>query len=86
MNYTNGVYGSGLAWANGHTIGLHQEMEGMHDEEGDAGDSAVEMPNMPQAILAQETDAGGPAIKGDRGVRPRYRSPSAGDPAQRLLL
>jgi hypothetical protein len=71
---------------NGHTIGLHQEMEGMHDQEGDAGDSSVEMPNMPPAILAQETDAGGPAIKGDRGVRPRYRSPSAGDPAQRLLL
>ena len=70
----------------GHTIGLHQEIEGMHDQEGDAGGSLVEMPNMAPATLAQGTDADGPAIEGHRGAKPRYGSPSAGDPAQRLLL
>ena len=44
---------------NGHTIGLQQEMEWMHDQKGDAGDSSIEIPNMLPAFLAQETDADG---------------------------
>ncbi|KAK7937506.1 uncharacterized protein PG986_014374 [Apiospora aurea] len=71
---------------NGHAIGLHQEMEGLHGQDGDAGDSSAEMLNMPPTILAQRTDAGGPAIEGPRGSQPRCGSPSAGYPAQTASL
>ncbi|KAK6857705.1 hypothetical protein PG995_005404 [Apiospora arundinis] len=75
---------SGLG--NGHVIGLHQEMEGLHGQDGDAGDSSAEMPNMPPTILAQETDAGGPAIEGPRGPQPRCGSPFVGYPGRAASL
>ena len=71
---------------NGHAIGLHQEMEGLHDQDGDAGDSLAEMPNMSPTILAQETGAGGSATEGPRSSQPRCGSPSAGYPAQTASL
>ena len=75
---------SGLS--NGDTIGSHQEMEGLHDQDGHAGDSPAEMPNMPPTILAQETDAGGPAIEGAWGSQPRCGSPFVGYPARAASL
>ena len=71
---------------NGHAIGLHQEMEGLYGQDGDAGDSSAEMPNMPPTILAQDTDAGGPAIEGPRGSQPRGGSPFVGYPARAASL
>ena len=62
------------------------DQEGLHDQDGDAGDSSVEMPNMLPTILAQETDAGGPAIEGLRGPQPRCGSPFVGYPAQAAPL
>ena len=75
---------SGLS--NGDTIGSHQEMERLHDQDGHAGDSSAEMPNMPPTILAQETDAGGPAVEGPRGPQSRCGSPFVGDPARAASL
>ena len=70
----------------GHAIGLHQEMEGLHGQDGDAGDSSAEMPNIPLTILAQEMDADGPAAEGPRGPQPRCGSPFVGYPARAASL
>jgi len=75
---------SGLS--NGDTIGSHQEMKGLHDQDGHAGDSSAEMPNIPLTILAQEMDADGPAAEGPRGPQPRCGSPFVGYPARAASL
>ncbi|KAK8120337.1 hypothetical protein PG999_004457 [Apiospora kogelbergensis] len=71
---------------NGDTIGSHQEMEGLHDQDGHAGDSSAKMPNTSPMILAQETDAGGAAAEGPRGPQPRCGSPFVGDSARAASL
>jgi len=75
---------SGLS--NDDTISSHQEMEGLQDQDGDAGDSPAEMPNKPPTILAQETDAGGPATEGAWGSQPRCGSAFVGYPARAASL
>ncbi|KAK8013738.1 hypothetical protein PG991_009331 [Apiospora marii] len=44
------------------------------------------MPNKPPTILAQETDAGGPAIEGRRGSQPRCGIHFVGYPARAASL
>lgn len=71
--------------ADGEDTGLHQEIDELHHRHGDAGDSSASMPNIPPTILAQKTDAGGPAIEGLRGSQPRCESPLVGYPARTAI-
>ncbi|KAK8013601.1 hypothetical protein PG991_009194 [Apiospora marii] len=59
-----------------------QEMEGLHDQYGDAGHPSKEMSDMLSATVVAQEVAGGPATEGSQRAQPRSRSPSAGYPAQ----
>ena len=66
----------------GEDVGWQQEMEGLHDQDGDAGHPSKEMSDMLSATVVAQEVAGGSATEGSQRAQPRSRSPSAGYTAQ----
>ncbi|KAK7937564.1 uncharacterized protein PG986_014432 [Apiospora aurea] len=68
--------------SHGEDVGWQQEMEMLHDQDGDAGHPSAEVPNIRSVMLTQETDARGAAAEGSQCSQLRCWSPAARYPAQ----